>query len=301
MRSLAILSILFAGCGGVGVMSAPDGGGLQPSPSVSVPDGAASASDGASDDLGPAPSNHPPAADPCRNATLGDGLYCGGPLGGAADTLYSCAGGATASSQPCAMGCHVAPPGVADYCNDDNAYHLPWACNASYVCTQGNAGDICGGGTGDHTGTQQYAWDFGLPRHTPVLASRGGTVTVSANVTSSGHACYDGCTQPFGTSAFWTCCNGCINTANHVNVQHVDGTVATYFHLDVATVTVGQKVKAGDLLGYSGTSGCSSGPHLHFQVMGNCPTGYCQSIATSFAEAGVPACGDQVTSQNACP
>jgi murein DD-endopeptidase MepM/ murein hydrolase activator NlpD len=199
------------------------------------------------------------------------------------------------------MGCHIAPPGVADYCEDGNLYHLPWKCGVSYPTTQGNHGDICGSNGGDHTGTQDYAWDWGIPRHTPILASRGGKVTRVANNVAAGDDCYDGCTQPFGTSAFWSCCNGCIDSANFVNVQHADGTVATYYHLDVATVQNGATVKAGDMLGYSGTSGCSSGPHLHFQVMGSCPTSYCQSQAISFAEAGVPPCGRTVKSQNACP
>src|SRR5206468_10008931 len=103
------------------------------------------------------------------------------------------------------------------------------------------------------------------------------------------------------TAAFQTCCIGCLNTSNHVNVQDPDGTVATYWHLDQATVRVGDHVNAGDNLGFSGTSGCSSGPHLHFQVMGNCPTGYCQSLAISFGGAGQPSCGDRLSSQNACP
>lgn len=239
--------------------------------------------------------------DPCAGATLGDGAYCGAALpGGDASTLYDCVGMATKTKTVCPMGCHRAPDGQADYCESPNVYYLPWCGGQSYLVTQGNNGDICGGGTGDHTGVQAYAWDFGLPRHTPVRATRTGTVTVAANVTGPGQPCYDGCTQPYGTSAFWSCCNGCINTSNHVNVAHGDGTVATYWHLDVATVTVGQAVRAGDVLGYSGTSGCSSGPHLHYQVMGSCPTSYCQSIVTAFADAGVPACGQTVTSQNAC-
>ena len=267
--------------------------------------GPASASDGATardGDGGGAPSTDGgDAADACAAAALGDGAYCGSSLGGGdASTLYHCAGGATASSEHCASGCHVAPAGSPDYCDDGGLYHYPWTCGASYETTQGNNGDICGGGTGDHTGTQAYAWDFGLPRHTAVRASRGGTVTLVANVTAAGQACYDGCTQPFGTQAFWDCCNGCINTSNHVNVQHADGSVATYWHLDVATATKGAHVNAGDILGYSGTSGCSSGPHLHFQVMGACPTGYCQSIAIAFAGNQKPACGNVEKSDNAC-
>jgi hypothetical protein len=301
MRALGLLLIVVAGCGrGAASPPATGGDGSGAGGSGAGGNGALDADGGAPDGDGGTMST-PPAADPCAAATLGDGSYCGSELaGGDAATLYHCAGAKTASSEHCAMGCHVAPPGTPDYCDDGGLYHYPWTCGASYETTQGNGGDICGGGTGDHTGVQQYAWDFGLPRHTVVRASRGGTVTLVANVTAAGQACYDGCTQPFGSQAFWDCCNGCINTSNHVNVQHADGTVATYWHLDVATATKGAHVNAGDVIGYSGTSGCSSGPHLHFQVMGDCPTGYCQSIAIAFAGNEKPACGNVEKSDNAC-
>lgn len=293
--ALLLLMMPLAGCGG----GAPPGD--RPMAAGASEAGAAGAFDGGAPVPGADGGAVTPPADPCAAATLGDGAYCGSSLGaGDAATLYQCAGGKTVASVRCALGCHVAPPGTPDSCEDDGVYHLPWACGAKYECTQGNHGDICGGGTGDHTGVQEYAWDFGLPRHTPVLAARGGVVTVAANVTGPGQACYDGCTQPFGSDAFWACCNGCLNTSNHVNVQHADGTVATYWHLDVATVHVGDRVAAGDALGYSGTSGCSSGPHLHFQVMGDCPTGYCQSQAVAFANDQKPICGNVETSDNAC-
>jgi murein DD-endopeptidase MepM/ murein hydrolase activator NlpD len=215
--------------------------------------------------------------------------------------VLECVGGVWTIGTSCPDGCYVAPPGQADGCNpSEDGYALPWTCGETYTCTQGNDGDICGSNGGDHTGVQKYAWDFGLPRHTVLRAARGGTVSLAANVVGPGDACYDGCTQPFGTDAFWQCCNGCLNVSNHLNVDHGDGTVATYWHLDQVTVQEGQYVARGDPLGFSGTSGCSSGPHLHVQVMGPCPKGYCQSIAVSFTEAGVPACGDSVTSAN-CP
>lgn len=295
MRALALLLLIAGGCGGAGAPASPAGrdGGAGDDVGAGAAPGAP---DGGASDAATAP-----AADPCAGATLGDGAYCGSELaGGDGATLYHCAGGATASSERCAMGCHVAPPGTPDYCDDGGLYHAPWSCGAAYECTQGNGGDICGGGTGDHTGVQQYAWDFGLPRHTVVRAARAGTVTLVANVTATGQDCYDGCTDPFGSTAFEECCSRCINTANHVNVEHADGTVATYWHLDVATATMGAHVAAGDVLGYSGTSGCSSGPHLHFQVMGNCPTGYCQSIPIVFAGNEKPACGNVEKSDNSC-
>jgi hypothetical protein len=61
-----------------------------------------------------------PCADPCAGAASGDGAYCTASLTppvGPAETLYQCKAKKTASSQVCAYGCHVAPAGVADYCN----------------------------------------------------------------------------------------------------------------------------------------------------------------------------------------
>jgi murein DD-endopeptidase MepM/ murein hydrolase activator NlpD len=126
-------------------------------------------------------------------------------------------------------------------------------------------------------------------------------VTVATNTVQAGDECFDGCPVAFGSSEFTTCCKNCLLLSNRVNVTHDDGTVATYWHLDVATVHVGDRVKIGDQLGFSGTSGCSTGPHLHFEVMEHCPTGFCQSVPIQLAEAGAPACGQHVSSHNACP
>lgn len=253
---------------------------------------------------------------PTCDCPLGDGTYCAtgveayesthacsvAALAGHEQDVMHCAAGVWTVEAACAHGCYVAPDGTPDGCKaTSDSYHLPWTCGVTYPVTQGNHGDICGSSGGDHTGTQDYPWDFGIPRHTALRATRAGTVTLAANVVGEGQQCYDGCTQPFGSAAFWQCCNACINTSNHVNVAHGDGTVSTYWHMDEVTVHTGQVVKQGDMLGYSGTSGCSSGPHLHFQVMGDCPSGYCQSVPIDFDEAGAPACGDNVTSRNACP
>jgi len=56
--------------------------------------------------------------------------------------------------------------------------------------------------------------------------------------------------------------------ANYVVVLHDDGTIARYRHLEYkgVAVKVGQVVEVGDLLGYSGHTGYSMFPHLHFEV-----------------------------------
>jgi hypothetical protein len=59
-----------------------------------------------------------------------------------------------------------------------------------------------------------------------------------------------------------------LDKANTIAIVHDDGTVAEYAHLSPGPelVSVGQRVAAGELLGYSGNTGYSSGPHLHFIV-----------------------------------
>lgn len=58
-------------------------------------------------------------------------------------------------------------------------------------------------------------------------------------------------------------------TANYVIIQHADGSQALYWHMKknfVTTKIVGQTVATGEYLGIVGSSGSSSGPHLHFEV-----------------------------------
>lgn len=53
---------------------------------------------------------------------------------------------------------------------------------------------------------------------------------------------------------------------NHVVVQHLGGYSTVYAHLIRADVAWGQTVRAGDLIGWVGSTGNSTGPHLHFEV-----------------------------------
>jgi murein DD-endopeptidase MepM/ murein hydrolase activator NlpD len=56
--------------------------------------------------------------------------------------------------------------------------------------------------------------------------------------------------------------------ANAVAVEHADGSSAYYFHMrkNSVQVQVGDTVEVGDILGYIGSSGCSTFPHLHFEI-----------------------------------
>jgi murein DD-endopeptidase MepM/ murein hydrolase activator NlpD len=53
---------------------------------------------------------------------------------------------------------------------------------------------------------------------------------------------------------------------NYVLIRHHNGFETLYGHLTKQLVSVGEEVKAGDLIGWGGNTGRSSGPHLHFEV-----------------------------------
>jgi hypothetical protein len=97
----------------------------------------------------------------------------------------------------------------------------------------------------------EYALDFDMPVGTVVCAAREG-ICVAARTDST-----NGGPDP----AFKIC-------ANHVEIRHADGTYAEYVHLRTngAIVHVGDVVKVGQPIAYSGNTGFSQGPHMHFAV-----------------------------------
>jgi murein DD-endopeptidase MepM/ murein hydrolase activator NlpD len=105
-------------------------------------------------------------------------------------------------------------------------------------------------GNETHTGMHRHAFDFEMPIGTPVLAARPGVV----------FQVVDG----FGPG---TRDERSMERGNAVVVWHDDGTFAVYGHLRKgACAREGQRVATGDLLGWSGNSGYTTGPHLHFEV-----------------------------------
>lgn len=100
-----------------------------------------------------------------------------------------------------------------------------------------------------------HAVDLSMDLGTPVLAARAGVVM---SVESDFHGAGTDISK-YG------------DRANHIRVLHPDGTMAVYAHLELesVTVSVGDRVQAGELMARSGNTGFSTGPHLHFVIQRN--------------------------------
>ncbi|TXT28326.1 MAG: peptidase M23 [Rhodocyclaceae bacterium] len=127
------------------------------------------------------------------------------------------------------------------------SYRLPFADGFHSTVGQAPNGEIT-----THTAPDsRYAVDFTMPENTPIVAARGGTVIdVKDNFSAGGP-------NP-----------NLLDKANVITILHSDGSMALYVHLitNGARVQVGQVVQAGQLIGYSGNTGYSTGPHLHFAL-----------------------------------
>jgi murein DD-endopeptidase MepM/ murein hydrolase activator NlpD len=138
--------------------------------------------------------------------------------------------------------------GRLDAVHDNTAaYRLPYLDGQAYTITQAYGGRL----TSHNNRENLYAVDFAMPRGTTIVAARAGVVIDSTLRHQEG-----------GYDVRY------LDKANTVAIAHDDGTVAEYAHLSQGTeiVRVGQRVSAGEIIGYSGNTGYSSGPHLHFIV-----------------------------------
>ena len=127
----------------------------------------------------------------------------------------------------------------------DAAYRLPWPEGQSQRFVHAK------GGNPHFQKRDLHAVDIDLPEGTPVLAARAGVVDAVEDGQGRGRdeepATFEG---------------------NFVRVRHADDSYATYAHLAQQGVRVrpGERVEAGQVLGYSGASGEIEGALLHFGV-----------------------------------
>lgn len=142
--------------------------------------------------------------------------------------------------------------------DDDCVYELPYEEGRAFRVSQGY------GGTHSHNGSSHYSLDFAMPEGTNVCAARSGVVVAMIDHNRLG-----------GTSSQYK------RMSNYVEILHQDYSVAHYAHLGHGGVHVkcGQHVKAGDVIGFSGNTGWSCFPHLHFHVVAGV---YWQRVPTKF-------------------
>lgn len=87
-----------------------------------------------------------------------------------------------------------------------------------------------------------YGVDFAAGMNTQIYATKSGTVSSATYGTANGY---------------------------YVVISHGDGYSSLYAHMTNYVVSPGDKVKQGQLIGYVGTTGWSTGPHLHFEILYN--------------------------------
>ena len=86
--------------------------------------------------------------------------------------------------------------------------------------------------------------DFGVPAGTPIMAAGDGTIEKRENNRGYG---------------------------NYVRIRHQSDYATAYAHMSrfAEGMTVGKRVRQGQIIGYVGSTGRATGPHLHFEVLKN--------------------------------
>jgi len=138
-------------------------------------------------------------------------------------------------------------------------YGLPFESNKAHFLAQGYFGRF--------SHKERAALDFKMKQGTRVLAARDGVVIrVKEDGDKGGlKKAY----RQFG---------------NNIVIQHPDGSRSGYWHLQKngALVNAGDTVRQGQLIGLSGNTGYTSGPHLHFIVWRSLENRRWQQVATRF-------------------
>lgn len=120
------------------------------------------------------------------------------------------------------------------------------------------------------------ASDIGIVRGTPVAAVRSGKVVASYDIPGPlATDTYDG-DGPYGSYG------------RVIKIDHGGGQASLYAHLSERLASVGQAVAAGTVIGLSGSTGNSSGPHLHFDTTGMSPFAFQHASTAYGTNAGSP-------------
>ena len=133
----------------------------------------------------------------------------------------------------------AAQQAAAGQSNRSNPGGYIWPVDSRYITsTMGGRASPGGIGSTNHKGT-----DIGRVGYTsPIYAAKSGTVIVSQRSSSYG---------------------------NYVVISHGSGNTTLYGHMSSRKVEVGQYVNQGDVIGITGSTGNSTGPHLHFEITEN--------------------------------
>ena len=148
--------------------------------------------------------------------------------------------------------------------DDSYVYTIPYQEGEQY-----GIGQAYGGKFSHFMKGKTHAIDFSMDEGTSICAARDGVVLEVKDDSNKGGKTYK--YQEYG---------------NYIVIYHTDGTMANYFHLkkNGSKVEVGDKVTAGQVIGLSGNTGWSSGPHLHFQVYGFDKDMEVKSVPTKFRQ-----------------
>ena len=127
----------------------------------------------------------------------------------------------------------------------DNSYiyHLPFANGNKYFLIQAYNSKF--------SHANELSLDFKMKKGSKICAAREGIVTATKEDSDVG-----GLKDEY------------YNEGNHIIIEHSDGSIAMYWHLqkDGVIINVGDTITKGQLIGYSGNTGYTAFPHLHFQV-----------------------------------
>ncbi|HYO21420.1 MAG TPA: M23 family metallopeptidase [Flavisolibacter sp.] len=128
---------------------------------------------------------------------------------------------------------------------DDSSYvySLPFVRGKSYLLVQGANSKM--------SHRNELSYDFKMKKGSKICAARGGVVIDARSDSDKGGLKKEN-----------------LSDGNYIIVQHDDQSKAYYWHLqkDGVLVKAGDVVQKGQLIGYSGNTGYTAFPHLHFQV-----------------------------------